>query len=64
MPGILKRLNLRLVLLPRRRLEQHVVPGTGIKGWVEVHEVHTLIGDALPQHREIIPIIKPIRHNR
>ena len=60
LPRIRERLDLRWRLLPRPLLEQHVIAGIGIERRVQIHQVHRLIRHILPQHRQVVPIIKRV----
>ena len=56
MPGIVKGLDLRLALMPVRRLEQQIVIGVGIERRIEIDEIDALVFDVLAQNGKIVAI--------
>ncbi|MGI8568447.1 MAG: hypothetical protein ACR2KT_04960 [Methylocella sp.] len=60
MPRIVKNLDLRLALVPIRRLEEDIISGVGIKGRIEIDEIDALVFDVLAQNGEIVAIKKRV----
>lgn len=62
MPGIVKRLDLRLALHPVRGLEQHIVSGVGVERRVKIDQIGAFVGDMLAQNTHIIAVIELVGH--
>ena len=61
-PRILESLDLGLGLLTGRSLKQDVIGGVRIERRVEINQVNRFIRDALPEHGEIVTVIKSVAH--
>src|SRR6266513_1070765 len=57
-PGVLEGFDLRLAGVALGGLEEEVVVPLGIKGRVEVDEVHGLGGEAVAQDLEVVAVVE------
>ncbi len=62
MPGVLERFDLRVRVLPLRRLEKDIVIGVRIERRVEIDEVHAFIRDMLAQNMQIVAEVERVGH--
>ncbi len=59
-PGVLEGFDLRLAGVALGGLEEEVVVALGIKGRVEVDEVHGFGGDAVAQDVEVVAVVEVV----
>ena len=64
LPSVGEGPDLRRRLLSRPLAEQHVVGGVGVEGRVQVHQVHRLGGDVVPQHLKVVAVVEGVRGRR
>ena len=64
LPSVAERLELRRGILPRPVLKQDIVVGPGVKGRVQINQVHRFVGQVIPQQRQIVAIVKSVGHNQ
>ena len=64
MPGVLKRLDLRLAVLSLGRFEEEIVVALGVERRVEVDEVHGLVREVFAEHSEVVAVVKGIHARR
>ena len=59
-PSIVEGLDLRLRLVPVRRLEKHVIGRVRIERRIEIDEINALVGDVVAQDGEVVAIIERV----
>ncbi len=59
-PAIAKGFDLRLALVPVRRLEKHIIIRVGIERRIEIDEIDALVFDVLAQNGKVVAIKKRV----
>ena len=62
--GVLKRLDLRLAVLPLGRFEEEIVVALGVERRVEVDEVHGFVREVVAEDVEVVAVVKPVHPSR